>query len=121
MSEIWKKYNYDHVHDAALMAYILKKLAGADKLQAMKLVPAPNLNKANVVGKYRFILQSVNSWSTVASSYADSTSCNNSSQEECLKVAKKQHWNKKQSSKSSKKSIGLSISDFLNKEERKLK
>ena len=30
MSEIWKKYSYDHVHDATSMAYILKELAGAD-------------------------------------------------------------------------------------------
>ena len=34
------------------MAYILKELAGVDKLQAMKLVPAPTSNKANTVGKY---------------------------------------------------------------------
>jgi hypothetical protein len=31
------------------MAFILKKLAGADKLRNMKLAPAPNVNKANAV------------------------------------------------------------------------
>ena len=56
MSAIRKKYSYNHVHDATLMAYILKELAGADKLQAMKLAPAPNISKANAVSKYRSIL-----------------------------------------------------------------
>ena len=60
MAEIWKKYSYDHVHDATSMAYILKELAGADKLRAMKLAPAPNSNKANAVNKYRSILQGAN-------------------------------------------------------------
>ena len=32
MAEIRKKYSYNHVHDATSMAYILKELAGADKL-----------------------------------------------------------------------------------------
>ena len=82
MLAIWKKYSYNHVHDATLMAYILKELAGADELQSMKLAPAPNLNKANVVGKYRSILQSANnSCSNAESSYADSTSYDDSSQE----------------------------------------
>ena len=52
MSAIQNMYSYDPVHDATLMAYILKELAGADKLRAMKLAPAPNSNKANTVGKY---------------------------------------------------------------------
>ena len=33
------------------MAFILKELAGADKLRAMKLALAPNNNKANAVSK----------------------------------------------------------------------
>ena len=102
------------------MAYILKELASADELRALKLVQAPNLNKANAVGKYCSILRSANnSWSDAESSYADSTSYVDSYQEECLKVTNKHHRNKKQSSKSSKKSIDLSISDSLSKEERK--
>ena len=45
------------------MAFILKKLAGADKLRKMKLAPEPNTSKANTVGKYRSILQNANdSW-----------------------------------------------------------
>ncbi len=56
MSAIGKRYNYNHVHDATLMAFILKELADADKLRTMKLAPAPNTNKANAVGKYKSIL-----------------------------------------------------------------
>ncbi len=78
MLAIQKQYSYDHVHDAMLMAYILKEVAGLDKLRAMKLAPAPNINKANAVGKYRSILQNANdSWDR-ESSYADSTSYNGS-------------------------------------------
>ena len=74
MSAIQKKYSYNHVHDATSMAYILKELAGADELRAMKLAPAPNINKANAVGKYRSILQNANdSWDR-ESSYADLSS-----------------------------------------------
>jgi hypothetical protein len=80
------------------MAYILKELADADKLQAMKLAPAPNINKANAVGKYRSILQNANdSWDEAQASGADLSSCDglDSSQEECLRVANKHHLDKK--------------------------
>ncbi len=74
MAAIRKTYNYDHVHDAMSLAFILKKLAGADKLGAMKLAPAPNNNKANAVSKHRSILRSANdSWDR-ESSYADLSS-----------------------------------------------
>ncbi len=56
------------------MAFILKELAGADKLRAMKLAPAPDNNKANAVSKYRSILQGANDSWDGESSYADSTS-----------------------------------------------
>ena len=118
-----KKYSYNHVHDATSMAYILKELTGADKLQAMKLSPAPHSSKANAVGKYRSILQSANdSWSEAESSYTDLSSYDyrkyrfDSSQEECLRAADKHHCDKKRSTKSSrssKKSSNLSISDSL--------
>ena len=74
MLEIWKKYSYDHVHDANSMRYILKELAGADEPQAMKLSPAPNISKANAVGKYRSILRNVNDSWDGESSYADLSS-----------------------------------------------
>ena len=80
------------------MAYILKELAGAEKLQAMKLAPAPNTCKAKAVSKYRSILQSANdSWDKAQSSYADSASYYglDSSQEECVRVADRHHCDKK--------------------------
>ena len=113
------------------MAYILTELAGADKLQAMKLAPATNRRKANTVGKYRSILQGANdSWSKAESSYADSSSYDskkdrfNSLQEECLRVADQHHRGKKRrgkSSMSSKRSSDLSSSNSSSKEERKPK
>ena len=56
------------------MAFILKELAGADKLHAMKLAPAPNSNKANAVSKYRSILQGANDSWDGESSYTDLSS-----------------------------------------------
>jgi hypothetical protein len=124
MSAIRKKYNYNHVHDATSMAFILKELAGADELRTMKLAPAPNASKANAVAKYKSILQNANDSWDGASSYADSTSYDgsDSSQEKSLSV--KHHRDKKRSgksSKSSKKSIDLSSSDSSSEEERKPK
>ncbi len=125
MAAIRKKYTYDHVHDAKSLAFILKELAGADELQAMKLAPEPNTSKANAVGKYRSILQNANDSWDGASSYADSSSYDyskdgfDSSQEECLRAADQHHRDKKQSgkrSKSSKRSSNLSSSDLLSKE-----
>ena len=70
------------------MAYILKELAGADNLRAMKLAPAPITSKANGVGKYRSILRNANdSWDR-ESSYTNSSSYDgsDSSQEKSLGV-----------------------------------
>ena len=101
MAAIWKKYNYDHAHDATLMASILKELAGADKLRAMKLAPAPNNNKANAVINYRSILQNANGRWDGKSSCPDSASeWSDSSQEKSLSVKhhrdKKTEWKEQQ-------------------------
>jgi hypothetical protein len=106
------------------LAFILKELAGVDKLRAMKLAPAPNNNKANAVSKYRSILRGANDSWDGESSYADSTSYNgsDSSQEKSLSV--KHHRDKKRSgksSRSSKRSSDLSSSNSSSKEERKPK
>ena len=96
MAAIQKTYSYDHVHDATSLAYILKELAGADKLRAMKLAPAPNSSKANAVGKYISILRNTNdSWDR-ESSYADSSSYNelDNSQEKSSSVVDKHHRDK---------------------------
>jgi hypothetical protein len=38
---IRKKYTYNHVHDATLLQFILKELAGADGVQVLKDAPGP--------------------------------------------------------------------------------
>ena len=62
------------IHDATSMTYILKESAGADKLRAMKLAPAPNSSKANAVGKYCSILRNANDSWDGESSFADLSS-----------------------------------------------
>ena len=62
----------------------------------MKLAPAPNINKANAVVKYRSILRNANdSWDR-ESSYTDLSSYDgsDSSQEKSLRVADKHHRDK---------------------------
>ena len=77
MAAIRKQYNYDKIHDTTSTQFILKELAGADELRNMKLAPAPNVNKANAVQKYKSTLEDI-SWSNSNSSFADSSSssCN---------------------------------------------
>ena len=119
-------YSYDHVHDATSMAFILKELAGADGLRAKKLAPAPNISKANAVGKYCSILRNANDRWDGESSYADSSSKDgsDSSQEKSLRVVEKHHRDKKlsgKSSRSSKRSSDLSSSNSSSEEESRLK
>ena len=120
------------MHDATSIAYILKELAGADELRAMKLAPAPNISKANAVGKYRSILQNANDSWDGESSYTDSSSNegSDSSQEKSLRVVEKHHRDKKRSGKSSRSSMSskrikrsndLSGNDSSIKKERKPK
>jgi len=94
MAAIRKQCSYDYVHDSASMKFILKELAGADELRNMKLAPAPNVNKANAVQKYKSMLEEA-SWSN--SSFADSSTSSyqygsdfDSSQEECMRVVDQQ-------------------------------
>jgi hypothetical protein len=103
------------------LAYILKELAGADELRALKLAPSSNSNKANAVNKYQSILRGANDSCDGESSYTDSTNYNgsDSSQEKSLSV--KHHCDKKQSGKSSKRSSNLSSSNSSSEEERKPK
>ena len=94
MAAIRKNYNYDHIHDATSMAFIVKELAGADKLRNMKLAPAPNVNKANAVNKYKSVLEDA-SWSksSIEDSSMDSYKYGSdfdSSQEECMRVVEQQ-------------------------------
>ena len=129
MEAIRKQYNYDHVHDVASTKFILKELAGADELRNMKLAPAPNVNKANAVQKYKSTLEDA-SWSN--SSFADSStssyqygSISHSSQKECMRVVEQQERRDKKERKdkkekkhtSSKKSSAVAESDTSSDDE----
>ena len=106
------------------MAYILKELAGSDKLWAMKLAPSPNSNKANAVGKYLSILQNSNDSWDGESSYAHLSSYNGSDSSEEKSLSVKNHCNKERSgkcSRSSKISSNVSSRDSSSEEERKPK
>ena len=83
------------------MEFILKELASADKLHAMKLAPAPNNNKENAVSKYWSILQNANdSWDGKSSCPDSAREWSDSSQEKSLSVKhhrdKKTEWKEQQ-------------------------
>ena len=71
-------------------------MAGADKLQAIKLAPDHNINKSNAVGKYSSIIQIANDIWDRESSYADLSIYDelDSSQEKSLKLVDKHHREK---------------------------
>ena len=106
MAAIRKQYSYDYVHNTTSMKFILKELAGADELRNMKLAPAPNVNKANAVQKYKSTLEDA-SWSN--SSFAESSTSSyqygsdfDSSQEECMRVVEQQERRDKKHKKDKK-------------------
>jgi hypothetical protein len=49
MHAIHKKYTCNHVHDATLLQFILKELAGANGVQVLKDAPAPGTGTAHSV------------------------------------------------------------------------
>ena len=108
MATIRKQYTYDYVHNATSMKFILKELAGADELRNMKLAPAPNVNKANAVQKYKSTLEEASHWSN--SSLADSSMSSypyghegfDSSEEECMRVVDQQERRDKKNKKNKK-------------------
>ena len=92
MAAIRKQFNYDHIHDKASWTFIVKELACADELRNMKLAPAPNVNKANAVQKYKSALDEWSN-SSLAESSMDSyqyESDFDSSQEACMRVVEQQ-------------------------------
>ncbi len=56
---IRKKYMYNHVHDATLLQFILKELAGADGVRVLKDAPAPGTGTAHLVAKSVSYLQAM--------------------------------------------------------------
>jgi hypothetical protein len=59
MHAIRKKYTYNHVHDATSLQTILKELAGADWVRALKDAPAPNAGTAHSVANSVSFLNSM--------------------------------------------------------------
>ncbi len=51
MHAIRKKYTYIHVHDATLLQFILKELAGADSIRVLKDAPALGTGTTHLVAK----------------------------------------------------------------------
>jgi hypothetical protein len=49
MHAIRKKYTYNHVHDATLLQFILKELAGADSVRVLKDAPALGTGTVHLV------------------------------------------------------------------------
>jgi hypothetical protein len=49
MHAIRKKYTYNHMHNATLLQFILKELAGADGVRVLKDAPAPGTGTAHLV------------------------------------------------------------------------
>jgi hypothetical protein len=49
MHAIRKKYMYNHVHDATLLQFILKVLAGANGIWVLKDAPAPSTGTVHLV------------------------------------------------------------------------
>ncbi len=59
MHAICKKYMYNHMHDATLLQFILKELAGADGVKVLKDAPAPSTGTAHLVAESVSYLQAM--------------------------------------------------------------
>ncbi len=59
MHAIRKKYTYNHMHDATLLQFILKELAGADTICILKHAPAPGTGTMHLVTKSVSYLQAM--------------------------------------------------------------
>ena len=57
MHAICKKYTYNHVHDATLLPFILKELAGADGVRVLKDTPALGTGTVHLVAESVSYLQ----------------------------------------------------------------
>ncbi len=59
MHAIRKKYTYNHVHDATLLQFILKELAGTNGIRVLKDAQAPGTGTAHLVAKSVSYLQAM--------------------------------------------------------------
>jgi hypothetical protein len=59
MHAICKKYTYNHVHDATLLQFIIKELAGADGIRVLKDALAPGTGTVHLVAESVSYLQAM--------------------------------------------------------------
>jgi hypothetical protein len=59
MHAICKKYTYNHVHDATLLQFILKKLVGANGIWVLKDAPAPGTGTMHLAAESVSYLQAM--------------------------------------------------------------
>jgi hypothetical protein len=59
MHAIRKKYTYNHVHDATLLQFILKELAGTDGVRILKEAPTPGTGTEHLVAESVSYLQAM--------------------------------------------------------------
>jgi hypothetical protein len=86
MHTIFKKYTYNHVHDADSLQIIIKELAGADGMRVLKDTPAPSAGIAHLVAEsvsYLQVMMNGDTNSAYTKSAHGVSSDSNSSKEEC--------------------------------------
>ncbi len=109
MHAIHKKYTYNHLHDATLLQFILKELAGADGVRVLKDAPAPGTGAVHLVAESVSYLQAMmgeNIDSVHTKSAYGVSSDSDSSEEECKPRAhkrKKSQCSKPRSGRGKKK------------------
>jgi hypothetical protein len=85
MPAIFKKYTYNHMHDATLLQFILKELVGANGICILKDAPAPGTGTTHLVAKSVSYLQVMMGEDTVSthieSAYSVSSDSNSSEEE----------------------------------------
>ncbi len=59
MHAIRKRYTYNHMHNATLLQFILKELAGADGVRVLKDAPTPGTGTAHLVAESVSYLQAM--------------------------------------------------------------
>jgi hypothetical protein len=59
MHAIRKKYTHNHMHDATLLQFILKELAGADGVRVLKDAPTPGTGTVHLVAESVSYLQAM--------------------------------------------------------------
>jgi hypothetical protein len=106
MHAIRKKYAYNHVHDATSLQPILKELARANEVRALKDAPAPNAMTGRSVADSISFLNTMMNDDTTAFEYTKSAygaSSNSGSSEEQCKSCKCKHKKTKMAKSREKK------------------